>query len=188
MNTIPNCVPEIAGNETRYLKECVDTGWLSPVGPFVDRFEKEFAAYHGVAGAVAVASGTAAIHLGLLALGVKPGDCVLVPSLTFVASVNPIRYCGAEPVFLGSEPETLNLDPAVLDEYLAHGTRADADDLYDKATGRRIAALVVVHLYGTPASMDRIMAIAAKHRLPVLEDAAESPCSQTSRSKPGSRT
>jgi len=172
--TIPNCVPEIAGNETKYLTDCIETRWLSPVGPYVDRFETDFAAYHGVEVATAVCGGTAAIHLGLLALGVQPGEIVLSPDMTFVGGVNPIRYCGAEPIFLGVEERSLNLDPEVLREFLATRTTKTADGPLFTETGQRIAALVVVHLYGIPAEMDPIMSLAEEYGFPVLEDAAES--------------
>lgn len=171
---IPNCVPHVAGNELKYLQEAVETGWLSPVGPFVDRFETMFAGYHGLEAATAVSSGTAAIHLGLLALGVSPGDLVLCPTLTFIGSANPIRYCGADPVFLDIERHTLNLDPACLEDFLHTAVERRSDGVFHKATGRRVAALMVVHLYGNPAPMQPIMALCREYGLPVLEDAAES--------------
>ena len=174
MKTIPNCVPYIAGNENAYLKECIDTGWISSVGPFVDRFEKDFANYHKVGAATAVSSGTAAIHLGLLSLGVKQRDLVLCPTITFIGSVNPIRYLGADPVFLGVEPDTLNLDVKSLDDFLKKETVNKGDELIYKKDGRRISALIVVHLYGVPADMDPIMDCAKHYGLPILEDAAES--------------
>ncbi|MBN2563460.1 MAG: aminotransferase class I/II-fold pyridoxal phosphate-dependent enzyme [Phycisphaerae bacterium] len=174
MTNIPNCVPQITGNEEQYLAECVRTGWLSQVGPHVARFEQQFAAYHGVSSAVAVSSGTASIHLGFLALNVRPGDLVICPDMTFIGSVNPIRYCGALPVFLGVDPETLNLDPEVLGEFLEKETETSAHGPIHKPSGRRVAALEVVHLYGTPAEMGPIMDLARRANLRVLEDCAES--------------
>ena len=117
---IPNAVPHLTGNEWRYLKECLDTNWVSSAGPFVDRFEREVAAYVGARHAIAVASGTAALHAGLLGAGVAPGDEVLVPTLTFVATANAIRYCGAWPVFMDSDPETWTMDVAkmIREDYL----------------------------------------------------------------------
>lgn len=171
---IPNCVPCVAGNELQYLREAVDTGWLSPVGPFVDRFEAMFAEYHGAEAAAAVSSGTAAIHLALIALGVQPGDLVLCPTLTFIGSVNPIRYCGADPVFLDITEDTLNLDPVCLEDFLRTATERRSDGVFHKSTGRRIAAVMVVHLYGNPAPMQSIMSLGQEYGLPVLEDAAES--------------
>ena len=171
---IPNCVPFVAGNELTYLKEAVDAGWLSPVGPFVDRFEARFAEYHGAPAAAAVSSGTAAIHLGLIVLGVQPRDLVLCPTLTFIGSVNPIRYCGADPVFLDVEEDTLNLDPECLADFLATQSVRRDRGLFHRGTGRRIAALIAVHLYGNPARMGPIMHLSSEYGLPVLEDAAES--------------
>ena len=174
MKNIPNCVPHIAGNEITYLKECIDTGWVSPVGPFVDRFEKDFAGYHSVESAAAVSSGTAAIHLGLKALGVKQGDLVLCPTITFIGSVNPIKYLGADPIFLGIEANTLNIDVECLSDYLKTETMRKDDSLFHKKSSRRIGALMVVHLYGNPAAMDPIMGLTKEYGIPVLEDAAES--------------
>jgi perosamine synthetase len=170
---IPNCVPELVGREREYLRECVDTGWVSSVGPFVDTFERLFAAYHGTEVAAAVSSGTAAIHLGLLALGVKPGDLVICPSMTFIGTANPIRYCGAAPIFVDAEPATLNMDLSVLEHFLERETDVTEDGPVHRGTGRPIRALVLVHLYGNPADVERAMAIARRHRLRVLEDAAE---------------
>ena len=109
---IPNAVPHLAGNEWRYLKECLDTNWVSSAGPFVERFEREIAAYTGVRHAIATVNGTAALHVALLVAGVRAGDEVLVPSLTFIATANAIRYCGAEPVFVDSDAVTWTVDPA----------------------------------------------------------------------------
>jgi len=171
---IPNCEPEIAGNELKYLTECIDSRWLSPVGPFVSRFEEEFARLHNVETAAAVSSGTAAIHLGLIALGVKAGDMVICPVMTFSGSVNPIIYCGALPIFIDVDENTLNIDPVRLSEFLAAHTKFNGEVLLHAATGRRISAMIVVHLYGNPADMDALMKSAAEYKLPVLEDAAES--------------
>ena len=174
MKNIPNCVPHTAGNEIAYLKECINTGWISPVGPFVDRFEKEFADYHNVESATAVSSGTAAIHLGLMALGIKEGDLVLCPTITFIGSVNPIKYLGAKPVFLGVDSNTLNVNVESLNYFLKTETEKRGDKLVHKRDGHRIGALIVVHLYGNPAEMEPIMDLAQHYGLPILEDAAES--------------
>jgi len=174
MKPVPNCIPYLAGREAQYLQECIDTGWVSSVGPFVDRLETEFAEYHGVEAATSTTSGTAAIHLALLELGVAPGDLVICPTMTFVGTVNPIRYCHAEPVFLDCEPDTLNLDPNCLEDFLSRETERKSDGVYHRASARRISALVVVHLYGIAADMDAIQELASEYELPVLEDAAES--------------
>src|SRR5204863_8179590 len=116
---IPNAVPHLAGNEWRYLKECLDTNWVSSVGPFVDRFERETAAAVGAAHAVATVTGTAALHVALLAAGVRPGDEVLVPTLTFIATASAVRYCGATPVFVDVDAATWAVDPAKLEDFFS---------------------------------------------------------------------
>ena len=156
--------PYLAGNERRYLDECVSSNFVSSVGPFVDRFEREFATYVGAKYAVACASGTAALHVAFRLIGLAPGDEVLVPSLTFVASVNPIAYERGTPVFVDSETESWNLDPALVVEYIESTARA----------GRRLPrAVEVVHLLGQPAQIEAIVDVCAKHDIAVIEDAAE---------------
>jgi perosamine synthetase len=156
-DAIPVASPSLGGNESRYVNECLETTWISSVGPFVDRFEEEFAAFCRVPHAISCANGTVALHLALLGLDIGPGDEVLTPSLTYVATANAIRYCGATPVFVDSHPSDWNLDP---------------DDLVRKITPRT-RAIIAVHLYGRPAPMDEIRAIARRHHLKVVEDAAE---------------
>jgi perosamine synthetase len=170
---IPNAVPYLAGNEWRYLKECLDTNWVSSVGPFVDRFEREVAAYVGVRHAIAVVNGTAALHVALLAAGVGPDDEVLVPSLTFVATANAIRYCGAWPVFMDSEPATWTIDPAKTAEFVARECETRRGELVNRATGRRVKALLPVHLYGHPVDLDPLLELCARHPIALVEDAAE---------------
>ena len=161
---IPLAEPLIGGNAGRYLAECLATNFVSSVGPFVDRFEREFAAAVGSRYAVACASGTAALHLAFLALGIGPGDEVFVPTLTFVASANPVRYVGATPVFVDSEEETLNLDPGIVIEELERRARLGR---------RQPAAIEVVHLVGHPADLEPIMSAAGRFGIPVVEDASE---------------
>ena len=170
---IPNAVPHLAGNEWRYLKECLDTNWVSSAGPFVDRFEREVAAYVGVRHAIAVASGTAALHAGLLGAGVAPGDEVLVPTLTFVATANAIRYCGAWPVFMDSDPETWTMDVAKTAEFLARECETRRGVLVNRASGRRVRALLPVHLYGHPADLDPLLELTGRYPIVLIEDAAE---------------
>jgi dTDP-4-amino-4,6-dideoxygalactose transaminase len=161
---IPLAEPSIGGNAARYLQECLETNFVSSVGPFVERFEAEFAAMVGSRFAVACASGTAAIHLALRVLDVGPGDEVLVPSLTFVASVNPIVYVGATPVLVDSEAATWNLDPDVVVAEL------------DRRAGlglRQPAAIEVVDLLGHPAAIEPIVLAAERHGIPIVEDASE---------------
>jgi len=155
-------VPHLGGSEERYVREAIASNWLSTVGPNIDAFEAEFSRRVGRP-AVAVASGTAALHLGLRLLGVGPGDEVLSPTLTFVASVNPIVYLGGTPVFLDSERGSWNLDPNRLEEALRSRAR----------TRRRPKAVVVVHLFGQSADLDPIMELSDRHGVPVIEDAAE---------------
>lgn len=164
LDRIPLAEPSIGGNAAAYLMECLETNFVSSVGPFVERFERAFAEAVGARFAVACASGTAAIHLSLAALGVKPGDDVLVPTLTFVASANPIAYVGATPVLVDSEPRTYNLDPGLVVEELDRRARQGV---------RQPAAIEVVHLVGHPAEIDPILDAARRHGVPVIEDASE---------------
>ncbi len=162
MKRIYLSVPHMGGEEEAFVRAAFASNWLSTVGPELDAFEQEFAARHGRP-CVALASGTAAIHLGLRLLGVGPGDEVLGPTLTFVASVNPAMYLGARPVFLDVDRASWNLDP----QRLADVLKAKADQ------GRLPRAVVVVHLYGQSADMDPILEVCGRHGVPVLEDAAE---------------
>jgi dTDP-4-amino-4,6-dideoxygalactose transaminase len=156
--------PVIGGNAARYLEECLATNFVSSVGPFVSRFESEFAAAVGSKYAVACSSGTAAIHLALRVLDVGPGDEVLVPTLTFVASVNPVQYVGATPVLVDSEAETYDMDPALVVAELDARAR----------TGRRQpAAIEVVHLLGHPAALEPVLEAAERHGVAIIEDATE---------------
>ena len=158
-------MPQVGGTEQKYITEAMADHWIVPLGPHVDEFERRLQAFLGTGQpVVALSSGTAAIHLALVLLGVEPGDEVICQSLTFSASANPIVYCGAKPVFVGSEASTMNMDPDLLEEAIADRLRT---------TGRMPKAIIPVHLYGMPARMDRIMAIADRYGIPVVEDAAE---------------
>lgn len=154
---IPVSRPDLSGNEKRYVCEALDSTWISSTGPFIDRFEREWAAACGVAHAVTVTSGTTALHLALLGLDVRPGDEVLVPALTYVAVANACRYVGAEPVFVDVDPGTWCIDPGLL----------------EGAVTRRTRGIIAAHNYGHPADMDAINQVAAVHGLWVVEDAAE---------------
>ncbi|UNL85804.1 aminotransferase class I/II-fold pyridoxal phosphate-dependent enzyme [Priestia koreensis] len=156
--------PHMSGNESKYINEAFHTNWIAPLGPNVDEFEKELASYVGTRDAAALSSGTAAIHLALLLLGIEKGDTVFCSSLTFVASANPILYQGAEPVFIDSEPDTWNMSPQALERALA-----DA-----KKSNRIPKAVIVVNLYGQSAKMDEIVNICDQYQVPIIEDAAES--------------
>lgn len=155
--------PHMSGQEMKYIGEAFDSNWIAPLGPNVDAFEREFASLIGVPYALALSSGTAAIHLALIEAGVGPGDEVLVSTLTFSASVNPIVYQGARPVFIDSERTSWNMDPGLLAEELDRRARR----------GRLPKAVVVVHLYGQSADLDPILSECERYGVPVIEDAAE---------------
>lgn len=154
---IPVAAPALVGNEMAYVKDCLETSWISSNGEYIRRFEQAFAQACGVSHALSCANGTVALHLALLALGVGPGDEVLVPTLTYVATANAVMYCEARPVFLDCEPETWNLDVEKVEAAITSRTRG----------------VIVVHLYGHPCDMDPILEIAQRHGLWVVEDAAE---------------
>lgn len=154
---IPLAETVLDGNEKRYVLDCLDTGWISGSGKYVDDFEREFAAFCGVEHAVSVSSGTAALHVALLALGVAPGDEIIVPDLTYVASANAVTYCGARPVFADVDPTTWTLDPLDVARKISPATKA----------------IMPVHLYGHPADVDPLLELASAHNLSVVEDAAE---------------
>jgi perosamine synthetase len=165
--------PVFEGREVAYLTECIETGWVSSVGTFVDRFERELAAFTGSARAVAVANGTVALHACLRLAGVQPGDEVLVPALTFVGTVNPIAYAGAIPHFVDSEEATLGVDPDKLADYLERVLDPSGGPR-NRQTGRPVRALVVMHTYGHPARLHPLAQVAERFGLVLIEDAAES--------------
>jgi perosamine synthetase len=171
---IPLAEPEIRGAEWQYIKECLDTGWVSTAGSFVNRFEEQLAAYVGSRHAVATASGTAALHVALLVAGVGPEDEVIMPTLTFVAPANAIRYTGAWPVFIDADPHYWQLDVEKLGAFLRRECKWVGGKLYNNASGRRIAAVLPVHILGHPADMDSIIELSRTYNLPVVVDAAES--------------
>jgi pyridoxal phosphate-dependent aminotransferase EpsN len=156
--------PHMSGNEQKYINEAFETNWIAPLGPNVDAFEKEIAAYTGVNEAAAVSSGTAAIHLALSLLGVEKDDTVFCSTLTFIASANPILYLGAEPVFIDSEPETWNMSPQALEKAFRETA----------SNGKLPKAVIVVNLYGQSAKMDELTSLCDQYEVPIIEDAAES--------------
>ncbi len=166
--------PRFAGNEWIYLKECLDSTYVSSVGKFVDRFEADLAAYTGAKHAVAVVNGTAALHVALLLAGVQPGDEVLIPALTFVATTTAVAYCGATPHFVDSEERTLGLDPQALREYLQGISEIRGGQCVNRNTGCVIRALVPMHTFGHPVDIDGALAVARDFHLMLVEDAAES--------------
>lgn len=169
-------LPHLAGNENRYAADAISSTWITPLGPYVNRFEELLEGYLGAPHVVAVSAGTAAIHLALDLLGVGIGDEVICQSMTFSASANPIRYLGADPVFVDSEPLTWNIDPVLL--------KSAIEDRI-KLTGHKPKAIVVVHLYGMPAQMKEIMEVVNEFDIPVVEDAAEAIGSEYDRRKCG---
>ncbi len=169
---IPLAEPNLTGNELRYLTECVESGYVSTVGRFVGRLEDLAAAAAGAPRAVATASGTAGLHVSLVALGVRPGDLVILPSYTFVASANAIAQCGAEPWLIDIAADSLTLDPEALAGELADHVERRRDGLIHRPTGRRVAAILPVHALGQPADMDPIVDLARESELPVLADGA----------------
>ena len=157
MRKIPVAAPVLAGREKEYVLDCLGSTWISSNGKYLDQFQEKFAAYCHTRHALACCNGTVAVHLALMAYDLKPGDEVIVPSLTFIATANVVTYCGATPIFVDSEPVTGNLDPAKIEELITPKTRG----------------IIAVHLYGHPADMDAIRAITTKHKLFFIEDAAE---------------
>ena len=154
---IPIAAPTLAGNEKAYVLDCLDSTWISSTGKYIELFEAAFATFCGARHAISCSNGTTALHLALLALGVGPGDEVIVPTLTFVATANAVKYCGARPVFADSQPDTWTIDPKAIEQRITPLTRG----------------IIPVHLFGHPADMDAILALARRHNLFVLEDAAQ---------------
>jgi perosamine synthetase len=171
---IPLCVPEIRGNELTYLKECLDSTFVSSVGPFVTRFENELAAKVGRQHAIATVNGTAALHAALLAVGIEAGDEVLVSTLTFIAPANAIQYIGANPVFMDAEATYWEMDPQKVSDFLEKECQWRNGCLTNRKTGRRVKAILPVHILGHPVDMDSILELARKYELLVVEDATES--------------
>ena len=171
---IPLSLPNLAGKEWEYVKECLDTGWISTAGSFVDRFEAEFAKYLEVDGAVSVVNGTAALHIALQLLGVETNDLVIMPNVTFVASANAISYLGASPLLIDIDKNSWQMDLDLLESFLSTDCKLDSSNtLVHIETSRKISALMIVHVQGNICDMDRLLAICNDYNLPVLEDAAE---------------
>jgi perosamine synthetase len=165
--------PLFIGNEQRYTRECIESGYVSSVGAFVNRFEVELAESVGAKFAVATMNGTSALHISLIAVGVKAGEEVICPSLTFVATANAISYCGAHPLFLDVDASDLGLNSKKMDDFLSSETEMREEGLYNKITGNRIAAIMPMHTFGHSVNLEGILITAAKYNLPVIEDAAE---------------
>jgi perosamine synthetase len=172
MTFIPLSIPVLRGKELEYVSECIASGWVSSAGGFVDRFEKAFVELSGARHAIACVNGTAALHVSLLLAGVEPGDLVLVPTLTFIAPVNTVRYAQASPVFMDCD-ESLNMDPAKVRAFCEEECHRQDGRLIHRATGGRVSALIVVHVFGHPADMTALAALAAQYDLALIEDATE---------------
>jgi aminotransferase in exopolysaccharide biosynthesis len=173
LRPIPLSVPRIAGKEWQYVKECLDTGWVSSVGSFVDRFEEEVARYTGATHAVACVNGTAALEVALRLVGVRPGDEVLVPTVTFIATVNSVHYAQAHPVFMDCD-EYYNLDVEKVREFFRRKTAFKRGQTWNTRTGRRVAAVLPVHVFGNATRLEELLAMSQERSVAVVEDAAES--------------
>lgn len=165
--------PCFQGNEWKYVKECLDTGWVSSAGKFVDLFETKVAAWAGTKYAVAVVNGTAGLQLALQLVGVERGDEVLMPSLTFIATANAAVYLGAVPHFIDVEESTFGLDPDVVERYLQTACERRGGKVFDRKTGARVAACVPMHAFGHPVRLERLISVCAEFGIPLVEDAAE---------------
>jgi len=172
MKNIPLSIPNLKGREAELVGKAVADEWVSTAGPFISDFEKSVANFVGTEDAVACQNGTSGLHLGLMELGVQPGEKVLTTDLTFIATVNPIHYCGAEPIFIDCD-DTLCIDPVKLRRFCEEECEMRDGALYEKQSGKRIRAMVPVHIFGNLCDMDSIMDIAEEFNLLVLEDAAE---------------
>ena len=165
--------PSFRGREWEYVKECLDSGWVSTAGPHVNAFERSLEELTGVRHAIAVVNGTAALHLCLLAAGVARDDEVIVPALTFIATANAVAYCGAFPHFADSDEGTLGLSPEALRRHLRAACETASGVTRNRATGRRIRAIVPMHTFGHPVDMDTLVDVAGEFGLAIIEDAAE---------------
>jgi perosamine synthetase len=171
---LPLHEPFFGGNEWAYVKECIDTGWVSSVGKYVDEFEQRLAEVTGSRYAIATVNGTAALHVALNLSGVQPGDEVLVPALSFVATANAVSHCGAIPHFVDSEEFTLGLDAKALREYLTAIVEKGEGSARNKNTGKKLAAIVPMHAFGHPVDLEALLSVSADFGIPIVEDAAES--------------
>lgn len=165
--------PNIAGNEWKYVKDCLDTGWVSSVGSYVDQFEKMTAEFAGTKYAVATSSGTTALHITLILQGVQPEDLIITQDITFVATLNAIKYTGADPILIDVNMDDWQMDLDVLEHFLQNETIIKDQTCYHKSTGRRIPIIMPVHVLGNMTNMDRLLALAQQYHLTVIEDSTE---------------
>jgi len=172
-NMIPLSVPHISGNEWKYIKECLDTEWVSSVGKYVDKFESAICSWSGAKYAVACVNGTAALHIALKLVGVTPGDEVIVPTVTFISPVNAVRYLGAEPVFMDCD-KYYNMDVEKLIEFIKKETFFKKGQTINKTTNNKITAVIPVHIFGNAVNLDRLLPVCKERNIKIVEDAAES--------------
>ncbi|MEI7735078.1 MAG: LegC family aminotransferase [Ferruginibacter sp.] len=165
--------PNMGGNELKYVTECITTGWVSSVGAYVDQFEKMSAEFAGTKYAVATSSGTTALHICLVLMDVQQNDLIIAPNITFIATLNSIKYTGADPVLIDTDEKTWQMDLNLLEEFLTNETEQRNTVCYHKKTGRRIPIIMPVHVLGNICDMDRLLALAAAHNLTVIEDSTE---------------
>ena len=171
---IPLSVPNLSGNEWKYIKDCLDTNWVSSVGSYVDRFEHSLVEFTGAKFAVSTVNGSAALHISMLLAGVEQDDHVILPNITFVASANTVTYLKASPIFIDIDPDTWQMDLVLLENYLNTETVIVNDLCTLKKDGRIIRCIMPVHVLGNMCDMERLMKIAKKFYLKVVEDATES--------------
>lgn len=171
---IPLSVPNLAGNEWKYIKECLDTNWVSSVGAYVNKFEESLVNYTGAKYAISTVNGTAALHISLMLSGVEANDYVIVPNITFIASLNSIKYCNANPILMDVKEDSWQMDLDLLEEFLLKNTRVSGNKCVLKKNKKRIKAIMPVHVLGNMADMDRLLRIAKRFKLVVVEDATES--------------
>lgn len=171
-NIIPLSVPNLKGRELEYVTKAIETEWVSTAGPYINDFEREIARYVGTKDAVACQNGTSGLHLALLICGVTAGDEVIVPTLTFIAAVNPVKYAGAEPIFMDCD-DSLTMDPKKLESFCTNECDLINNSLVNRKTGKTIKAMVVVHVFGNMADMEKIKAIADRFNIKIIEDATE---------------
>ena len=165
--------PNMGGNEWKYIKDCLDTGWVSSVGAYVDRFEKMSAEFAGTKYAIATSSGTTALHICLVMLGVNENDYVITPNITFVATCNAIKYTGADPILIDADPKSWQMDIDLLEEFLLNETEQRNGCCHYKKNGRRIPVIMPVHVLGNMCDMDRLLLLAQQYNLVVIEDSTE---------------
>lgn len=170
---IPLSVPYLAGKEWEYIKDCLDTNWVSSVGSYVDKFENGIAAFTQSKYAISTVNGTSALHISLILSGVQNNDLVIVPNITFIASCNAVKYCGADPLLIDVNPETWQMDLNLLSDFLRDRTYTTNGKCYETSSGRRIKAIMPVHVLGNMCDMEELIEISEQYHLTIVEDATE---------------